>query len=251
MKRALDDRWGTTFCLRHLGLVAYYRGDYAAAYRLLSESLAMSRAMGNTWAIASSLNLLSTAAYAQHAYREAHDLLREALVLSQGLGDRFNIALALTGLGQVSQVVGDAPEAQRFFEDSTRIWREIGDQGSLAQTLNQLGLTLLAQADRPEARRCFLEALRVARDAQIAPVMLDALLGVAALRAGAGDRGAALELLLHVYQHPACAQDTRDRAEQLRAELVTQLPANHAEAIQARMLGATLDALTQTLLAAA
>jgi predicted ATPase/DNA-binding XRE family transcriptional regulator len=248
MKRALDDRWGTAFCLRHLGLVAYYRGDYAAADRLLSESLAMSRAMGNTWAIASSLNLLSTAAYAQHAYRAAHDLLREALALSQGLGDRFNVALALTGLGQVSQATGDASEAQGFFEDSTRIWREIGDQGSLAQTLNQLGQTLLVQAEQLGARRCFFEALRVAWDAQIAPVMLDALLGVAALHAAEGNRAAALELALHIHQNPACAQDTRDRAEQLRAELVMQLPAEHAEAIQMRAPATTLDALVQTLL---
>jgi tetratricopeptide (TPR) repeat protein len=121
IKRALDDRWGTAFCLRHLGLVAYYQGDYDQAYRLLSESLALSRAMGNTWAIASSCNILSMAVYAQGAYPEAQQLLREGLALSQVLEDRFNIALALTGLGQVSQALNHTPDAQRFFEDSTRI----------------------------------------------------------------------------------------------------------------------------------
>ena len=250
MKRSLDDRWGTAFCLRHLGLVAYYRGDYDEAYRLLSESLALSRAMGNTWAVASSLNILSMAVYAQGAYPEAQQLLREGLALSQVLEDRFNIASALTGLGQVSQALGDIPDAQRFFEDSARIWREIGDQGSLAQTLNQLGMTLLVREDGPGARRCFLEALEVAKEAQIAPVMLDALLGVAALRRGKGATGSALELVLHILQNPACTRETRDRAEQLRAELVAQLPAEQIDAIQARAQGKTLDTLVQNLLGA-
>jgi predicted ATPase/DNA-binding XRE family transcriptional regulator len=249
MKRTLDDRWGTAFCLRHLGLVAYYRGDYDEAYRLLSESLALSRAMGNTWAIASSLNILSMAVYAQDAYPEAQQLLQEALELSQVLEDRFNIASALTGLGQVSQALGDIADAQHFFEDSAQIWREIGDQGSLAQTLNQLGMTLLVREDRPEARRCFLEALEVAKEAQIAPVMLDALLGVAALRVAEGDNESALELMLHILQNPASTHDTRDHAEQLRAELVGQLRAEHIDVIQARAAGKTLDTLAQSLLA--
>jgi predicted ATPase/DNA-binding XRE family transcriptional regulator len=249
MKRALDDRWGTAFCLRHLGLVAYYQGDYDEAYRLLSESLALSRAMGNTWAIASSCNILSMAVYARGAYPEAQQLLREGLALSQVLEDRFNIASALTGLGQVSQALGHTPDAQRFFEDSTRIWREIGDEGSLAQTLNQLGQTLLIQADRAGARRCFLEALGVAKEAQIAPVMLDALLGIAALRKGEGDTESALELVLHVLQNPACSQETRDRAQQLRTELVAQVPGEQTALIQTRAQAKTLDTLAQDLLA--
>jgi predicted ATPase/transcriptional regulator with XRE-family HTH domain len=249
MKRALDDRWGTAFCLRHLGLVAYYQGDYDEAYRLLSESLALSRAMGNTWAIASSLNILSMAVYARGAYVEAQQLLQEGLQLSQVLEDRFNIASALTGLGQVSQALGHTLDAQRFFEDSTRIWREIGDEGSLTQTLNQLGQTLLVREEREGAQRCFLDALAVAKEAQIAPVMLEALLGIAALRAAEGDSQSALELVLQVLENPACTRDTRDRAEQLRAELVAQLPAEHTAAIQARSQGKTLETLAQNLLA--
>jgi predicted ATPase/transcriptional regulator with XRE-family HTH domain len=249
-KRALDDRWGTAFCLRHLGLVAHYQGDYDAAYQLISESLALSRAMGNSWAIASSLNLLSTVVYAQGAYREAQHLLQEALALSRAIEDRFNIASALNGLGEVSQALGDSAEAQRFFEDSVRIWREIGDQGSLAQTLNQLGTTLLARENLAGAPGCFLEALEVAREAQIAPVRLDALLGVAMLHTRKGDVGSALELVLHVLQNPACTQNTRDRAQQLRAELVAQLPAEQLTAIAVRTQGKTLDGLAQELLAA-
>jgi predicted ATPase len=250
IKRALDDRWGTAFCLRHLGLVAFYQGDYDQAYRLLSESLALSRAMGNTWAIASSCNILSMAVYAQGAYPEAQRLLQEGLALSQLLEDRFNIASALTGLGQVSQALGDTPDAQRFLEDSTQIWREIGDQGSLAQTLNHLGQTLLIDQDWAGARGCFLEALAVAKEAQIAPVLLEALVGIAALRTAQGDKESALELVLHALQNPACSHEARDRAEQLRTELAVQLPGEQIGLIHTRAQAKTLDTLAQELLAA-
>jgi tetratricopeptide (TPR) repeat protein len=201
--------------------------------------------MGNTWAIASSLNILSMAVYAQGAYGEVQHLSQEALAHSQTLEDRFNIASSLTGLGQVSQALGDNADGQRFFEDSVRIWREIDDQGSLAQTLNQFGTTLLAREDLSGARRCFLEALEVAKEAQIAPVMVDALLGMAMLYTRKGDVGSTLDLVLHVLQNQACTRNTRDRAEQLRGDLVAQLPAEELTAITVRAQGKTLDGLAQ------
>src|SRR5205814_8249317 len=98
------------------------------------------------------------------------------------------------------------------------------------------------------AQRCFLEALAVARKAQITPIVLDALLGVAALRAGAGDTESALELVLHVIQEKARTQDVHNRAEHRRVEWEAQLSAHHIDVIRARAQGKTLDALVQDLL---
>jgi predicted ATPase/DNA-binding CsgD family transcriptional regulator/transcriptional regulator with XRE-family HTH domain len=228
IKRELGDRWGAALCLRQLGVAAHSLGEYAEAHRLLSDSLALTRAMGNPWSLTFSLNFLSRAAYAQGAYDEAQQLLQEGLALGQTLGDRFNIAFAQSGLGRVHQAMGNAPEAQGFFQQSIAIWREIGDQGSLAQTLNQLGETLLTLEDRSGARDCFLEALAVAREAQLAPIMLEAQLGIAAMRTREGAVEAALELLVHILQNPASTQEVRARAEQLRAALETQLSAQQA-----------------------
>ncbi|GIK38414.1 MAG: hypothetical protein BroJett011_22470 [Chloroflexota bacterium] len=232
MKQALDDRWGAAFCLRQLGLSAYYLGEYDEAHRLLSESLALSREMGNTWSIASSLNVLSMAAYAQGAYAEAQQLLEEGLALSQALEDRYNIAVALNSLGLVSQARGSPLEARRFFQESIAIWHEIGDQGDLAQTLNNLGATLLTLEDQPGARRCYLEALTVARETQVTPVALDALIGLAALRVQEGVIEAALELVTHVLQHPASTQEAKDRAGRLLAAIETHLPPPQVAAVQ-------------------
>jgi len=250
MKRALDDRWGAAVCLRHLGLAAYDQGAYGEARRLLGESLTLSRAMGSPWSIAYSLNVLGTAAYAQGAYSEAQQLLHEALALSQALADRYNRASAQSSLGMVHQALGDRREAQRYFQESIAIWREIGEQGGLAQTLNRYGQSLIAQADGPMARRCFLEALTVARHAQITPLVLDALLGIAALQTEEGNLESALELVLHVLQEPAHTQGVHQRTEQLRMDLEADLTAQQLDLIRARAQDKTLDALAQELLEA-
>jgi predicted ATPase/DNA-binding XRE family transcriptional regulator len=242
IKRELGDSWGAALCLRQLGLAAYSQGGYAEAHGLLSESLALSRAMGNPWSLAFSLNFLSMAAQAQGAFDEAQRLLQEGLALAERLQDRFNIASAQNGLGMVYLASGQAGQARRCFEQSIATWREIGDHGSLAQSLNQLGETLLQLHDRAAARDCFAEALAVGREAMIAPVMLDALLGLAAIYAAEGALEGALELALHILQNPASTQAARRRAEQLRVALEPQLAPDRLEALNARA-GGVLSAL--------
>jgi tetratricopeptide (TPR) repeat protein len=250
MKRSLDDRWGTALCLRHLGLAAYDQGAYDEARRLLGESLTLSRAMGSPWSIAYSLNVLGTAVHAQGAYAEAQEILREGLALSHALADRYNTASAQSGLGMVHQALGDGVEARRCFEESLAIWREIGEQGGLAQTLNRYGQSLSTQGDGPMARRCFLEALAVARNAEITPSVLDALLGVAALQAEEGNVEAALEMVVHVLQDPAHTQGVHNQAERLRAKLETNLTGEQIGVIRARAQDKTRDALVRELLEA-
>jgi tetratricopeptide (TPR) repeat protein len=248
IKRALDDRWGAALCLRQLGLAAYALGEYDDAHGLLRESLGICRTMGNRWAMTFSLNFLGTVAHALGAYDEAEQLLSEGLAISQAVADRFNSATALSGLGMVHQALGSVAAARDCLQASVAIWREIDDQGNLAQTLNRLGQSLLAQADWDTARRCFAEALAVARGARIAPVVLDALLGLAALRAQDGANAAALELALHILQDPASSHTTRERAGNLRAELAAQLTADQIAVIDARVRDTTLDVLAQELL---
>ncbi|RPI88050.1 MAG: tetratricopeptide repeat protein, partial [Chloroflexi bacterium] len=225
IKRTNKDGWGIAFCLRQLGVLGFYQGAYDEADRLLSEGLEISRALGNAWAIAYSLDFLSTSAYARGAYAEAEKLLREGLALSKQVGDRFTTAYALNGLGLVKQSLGDHSDAQQLLEGSISIWREIGDQASLAQSLNNLGDVLLETDNRTEAEKCFLEALAVGRNAGLVPVMLDALLGSASLRAAEGSTETALKALAHIKDHPAGIETTKKRAERLYSQLQSKLPA--------------------------
>jgi tetratricopeptide (TPR) repeat protein len=175
------------------------------------------------------LDFLSTSAYARGAFTEAEKLLREGLVLSKQVGDRFTTAYALNGLGLVNQSLGDYAQSRQLLEDSISIWREIGDLASLAQSLNNLGDVYLATNEPLEAQKCFREALSIAKDAGLIPVMLDALLGSAMLRASEGLPETAVKTLAHIKDHPASTQATKSRAEKLHAELGSKLPSQKSD----------------------
>jgi len=227
-------------------VLGFYQGAYDEADRLLNEGLEVSRALGNAWAIAYSLDFLSTAAYAQGDYVEAEKLLREGLTLSQQVGDRFTTAYALNGLGLVKQSLGEHAEARRLLEDSISIWREIGDLASMAHSLNNLGAAFLETNDNLEAQNCFHEALSVAKNAGLVPVMLDALLGTATLRAHEDLHAAAVKTLVYIKDHPASTQTTKDRAEKLYSELSSKLPAGESGSVAFR--AETFDQLVQEVL---
>ena len=249
LKRASQDGWGMAFCLRQLGLLGYYQGAHEKAHRLLTEGLELSRELGNPWAIAYSLDFLSMAAYGQGAYAEAERLLHEGLALSRQVGDRFTIAYALNGLGLVKKALGDLEGARQLLEDSIAIWRDIGDQESLAKSLYNLGDALLGTDHQPEAREYFLESLLVARKAQLAPVMLGALLGCAVLQAEAGQIESALHMLICIKDHPASIQFVRARAENLFVQLQAKRSAEQMESIRTVASVKSLDVLVQETLA--
>ena len=248
IKRASNDGWGIAFCLRQLGVLGFYQGAYDEADRLLSEGLEVSRALGNSWAIAYSLDFLSTAAYTRGEYAEAERLLREGLALSKQVEDRFTTAYALNGLGLVKQSLGEHAEARRLLEDSISIWREIGDLASMAQSLNNLGDVYLETNENLEAQKCFLEALSVAKNAGLVPVMLDALLGIATLRANEGMHATAVKTLAHIKDRSASTQATKSRAEKLYTEFGSKLPAEELDVLSAEFHEESFDRLVQEVL---
>jgi tetratricopeptide (TPR) repeat protein len=231
-----------------LGVLGFYQGAYDEADRLLGEGLEISRGLGNAWAIAYSLDFLSTSAYARGAYAEAENLLQEGLVLSQQVGDRFTTAYALNGLGLVKQSLEQHAEARQLLEDSISIWREIGDLASMAQSLNNLGNAFLETNEPDEAQKCFIEALSVGKNAGLIPVMLDALLGNATLRASEGLHKSAFRTLAYIKAHPASTQATKSRAEKLYTEFGSKLSAWESETLSSPFHEEILDQLVQDVL---
>jgi tetratricopeptide (TPR) repeat protein len=170
------------------------------------------------------------------------------LALSKQVEDRFTTAYALNGLGLVKQSLGEHDEALRLLEDSISIWREIGDLASMAQSLNNLGDVYLETNDNLEAQRCFLEALSVAKNAGLVPVMLDALLGIATLRANEDLHAMAVKTLAHIKDHPASTQVTKSRAEKLYAEFGSKLPTEELELLSAAFHEESFDQFVQAVL---
>jgi len=78
--------------------------------------------------------------------------------------------------------------------------------------------------------------------------VLEALVGIASLRAKRGETQSALELILIVLNHPACDQETKNRASALQAELEAHLTLVEIEAIQAHTGEKAFEAVVEDLL---
>ena len=251
IKQKLADSWGSAFCLRQIGLSAYYRGDYTKAQKALQQSLEISQTIGNTWSIAASLSQLGVVAYYEGRYERAEQYLSEALELSRTLEDRYSIAVALDGLGLVKTAQGRLDDAQVLLQKSTSLFQEIGEHGSLAQALTHMGSVLLKAGDPDAARKYFVDAISIAREMQVLPVLLDALVGEAEIQARQGGVESALEILMAVSQNPSCSLATKTRAEKLRSDLLIQMPTPRVKTLKAKISHKPIDVLVEDILNAA
>ena len=77
---------------------------------------------------------------------------------------------------------------------------------------------------------------------------LEALAGFANRQAKQGDREHALKLLFIILNHPASLQETKDRADRVRAELEAQLTLRQIEAIQAQAGEKSFETVMEKLL---
>jgi len=180
--------------LQNLGLVAYYRGEFAEARRSYLESLS----------------------------------------LCDEIGDRHGKAVALANLGETAHAMGEHEQARRFLMEALSIHREDGDRASVAGSLSALGSVAREMGDRKEARRHLQEALRVAVEVDLLPVAMEALTGLAALLADAGEGEKALEVLAFVTGHPATEKRTAEQARALAEEVAATLPSAAVAAAQER-----------------
>jgi tetratricopeptide (TPR) repeat protein len=183
-------------------------------------------------------------------HNEAQQMLRESLAISRVLGDHWAIATALNHLGLVALSQGDAErmEAQDLLRESVAMFQELGERWSMARALNNLGNVSLMLDDHAEAWRSFLEALKTATVSQSIPNVLDALMGIATLQVKEGRPQESLELLTHILSHSASSQETKNRAQQLRPKLETQLTPQQIEAVQTRAQVKSIEAVVAEIL---
>jgi tetratricopeptide (TPR) repeat protein len=180
------------------------------------------------------LNNLGIVAERCEEYSLAQQLYRESLNLKQELGDRLGAARSLGCLGIVAEHMEEYDEAKRLHQESVAISTEIGDQRVLANCLNNLGFTLLMLGDSQAARGSFLHALEKAMEMQVVPIVLESLLGMAAILMKDGKEESAVELVTYVLYHSAVIHEVRNRAEDLISELKTRLSPLAFESAQAR-----------------
>jgi DNA-binding SARP family transcriptional activator/predicted ATPase/Tfp pilus assembly protein PilF len=265
LSRRIDDRWGTALSLYFLAMIRYragdvtqaealgdeslaiaresrnprlimpplnalgdmacHRGDYARAQVMFEECLSLSRELGARFDAAVHLNNLGTVYHLLGRYTEAQSFYQESLDICRQIGDRSGQAIALSNMGEIAYALGDKRKAQAFYHEGLSIGRNIQDPWTIMACLNNLGEIACTLEDCRGAQTYFAEAIKTALRTQTLPMILKALVNLAALFAKQGqvDRAAALAELAR--RHPACEQMDQEKAGRLFDEMGIAPPA--------------------------
>ncbi len=246
--QAVGDEWFAAMCLSMQGNIAMQMGEYKTAHERLQSAVAELRLIGDPRFTAFGLNHLGRCALALGRYDEARTALEESVALNISVGARWNLGHAYQGLGAVAQAQGMHQQAVDMFRKGVDTFAELGGRFYVGQGLAEMGRSVFALGKDAEAERVWRESLRIATEIHGTPVALEALVGLASLRAKRGDIEPALQLLLIVLNNPASVQETKNRAEKLRIRLEAQLGRPQVEAVQARAQAKTFEAAVDEVL---
>jgi tetratricopeptide (TPR) repeat protein len=206
------------------------------------------RRIGDPRLTAIALNNLSWVAIRLGRYDEARDTLEESVLLNTSIGDRWGLGFAYRGLGLIAQAQGEHLQAVDMFGKSLDTLTELGARQDVARVLVEMSRSSFALGNDAKAERGWRQALHVTMDTQGIFVALEALVGMATLKAKQGTIEWAHELLLIVLNHPASLPETKNRADRLRAELEAQLTSQQLEAAQTRAKTKTVEAAVEEIL---
>ena len=162
--RACGDMRGIATALNNLGWVATHRGDFTEARALSEESLALGWELGTTESIATSLNNLGFVAYFQGAYAAAAALHQESLEQWRALGDKRGIAIASCNIGRIAHRQGDYGRATALFEEGLILLRDVGAQQICAWAASFLADVVHDQGHVERAMALLEESSTIFRD---------------------------------------------------------------------------------------
>jgi tetratricopeptide (TPR) repeat protein len=175
--------------------------------------------------------------------------LEENVALNSSIGFAWGLGTAYRGLGIIAQAQGKHQMAVAMFRKGLDTFTELGGSWWVARVLAEMGGSILALGNQAEAERVWSEALRLATDIHGTPAALEALVGLAHLRAKRGNTQPALELLLIVLNHPASWHETKDHADLLRKELEERLTPPQIQAAQVQVQKQSFDQVVDKVLA--
>ena len=130
-----------------------------------------------------------------------------------------------------------------MFQESVALYREVGDPWSLSRALNALTQYELSQSRVKEAEVSALHALKTAAEVEYNLNALEALANLVTIHARQGKFQTSLELALFVQAHSASSKHARERVEDIRLKLESQLTPQQIEHASARVHAMTLTSL--------
>jgi predicted ATPase/class 3 adenylate cyclase len=142
---------------------ALQRGDYAAARRGHTESLALYREIGDLQQTTEPLISLGRIACVDGDYTRARALVEEAVAIRRQneVDNHWSLAIALNSLGEIDRCEGNAVGAAPLFEEALRYGRVLGDGSIIASSIHNMGHVALESHALLQAASRFRESLAI------------------------------------------------------------------------------------------
>ena len=214
LARRLGDIGWTGLLLNAQGELAWRRGDFDTAGRLLEESVEIGRRLGSPYALAPPYGLLGRRAAAMGHVDEAATWFDAAVDTSRGAGMHLMEPWWVWGRADVHRLAGDHDEARARLAEARSMAEAVGNQPVIASTLWAEGAIARAEERADEADRLHREALRRFQAIGYGAGILDSLEALAGLAADRGDATGATRLLAAAVAHRAVTRCARPVPQQ-------------------------------------
>ena len=221
-----DNVLGLGYALFSRGRLEIAQGKYRQAIQTLQQALSYFNKVGTVHASRSQIDL-GLAHHLQGEYDLAAQSYIQALDGLKAANSILDLTRCLNCLGCLAYDQGKLHQAEQFHRESLALLRGSEKKPALvAASFQSLGQVMVAAGEHrhTEARNCLRQALALALEHLLAPIALDACLGVAQLLAQYGRKRTRRQLLALVEQHEASTFETRKKARHRLIELVDQLP---------------------------
>ncbi|MBN1484801.1 MAG: tetratricopeptide repeat protein [Chloroflexia bacterium] len=247
IRRQVGDQQGMASSSNNLGLVYCDLGDYARARQVLEEGLRICRELDYRVGLANAVTGLCQAHFRLGDISAAERYGRESLQVYQDVGDQWGVAIAYNNLGRMAAEQGDLVRALPLYRQAISLYRRLAIQSGLSNTLANLGEVCAELEQYEQACQYLREALQVACEIGSMPAALKTLVLLASLLARRGQHDGGLTLLAFALAQPALAQEVRQQAGRLRAELLAGLLPEQAAAAEQRGRGLNWEEIRQWL----
>lgn len=214
------------------------RGQYGEAHALGVACLHRCAASADERSLTAVLHLLGRIAYAGQAYAEAQSYLQESLRVAEQIGSPSAVVRALTALGAVHEQLGAGQQAKTMLQKSYQLAQQIPQRADLLATaLGGLATVNVALDANAEAAAMYQQALTSAMQTASPPLILDLLVGLAALHLKTGNAPPVriADWLTLAAHQPTSTQATKTRATQLLAEVKATAMITGPAAVQASL----------------
>lgn len=238
-----------------LGILAYYRREYAQAMQYLEMGMAIYQEIDPSLvpdipsAIANILNYEGLVCLDQKDFTAADRHWRRALELCKQSGNRHIQASVTINLAWSEFVQANFAQAEIIQAEAIRLCQEIGDHGGLAVSHNTLGHIALYRGQLDTALVNYRTGLKEAAYFETTPMTLESLAGLAGLWVQTGQALRAAELFGLATSHTHTSPEVAQIAPYVRQLLQEALPPTELETALQRGKALDLDQVVKETLA--